>query len=50
MNKAVLDLNDVVHDELGLLQRLVGSQVTIETNFDPDPWRIQATGFRSNKS
>ncbi len=41
MNKAVLNLNEVVHDELGLLQRLVGPLVTIETNFDANPWLIK---------
>jgi signal transduction histidine kinase len=41
MNKAVLDLNEVIHDELGLLQRLVGPLVTVETNFDPQPWRVK---------
>jgi two-component system cell cycle sensor histidine kinase/response regulator CckA len=41
MNKAVLDLNEVIQDDLGLLQRLVGSMVTVETHFDPDPWRIK---------
>jgi two-component system cell cycle sensor histidine kinase/response regulator CckA len=41
MNKSVLDLNEVIHDELGLLRRLVGSRVTVETTFDPDPWRIK---------
>jgi len=40
MNKAVLDLNEVIHDERGLLRRLVGSRVTVETNFVPEPWLI----------
>ena len=41
MNKAVLDLNEVIHDELGLLQRLLGSRVTLTTDFDPNPWLIK---------
>jgi signal transduction histidine kinase len=41
MTKAVLDLNDVLRDELGLLQRLVGPLVMVETNFDPEAWRIK---------
>jgi signal transduction histidine kinase len=41
MNKAVLDLNEVIHDELGLLQRLLGSRVALKTDFDPDPWQIK---------
>jgi two-component system cell cycle sensor histidine kinase/response regulator CckA len=42
MNKSVLDLNEVVQDEMGLLQRLVGPLVTIETNFDPDASLIKS--------
>jgi signal transduction histidine kinase len=41
LHKAVLNLNEVVHDELGLLHRLVGPLVTIETRFDPEPWLIK---------
>ena len=41
MHKAVLNLNEVVHDEVGLLQRLVGPLVEIETVFDPQPWMIK---------
>ena len=41
MNKAVLDLNEVIEDELGLLQRLLGSRVTLTTDFEPDPWWIK---------
>jgi two-component system cell cycle sensor histidine kinase/response regulator CckA len=41
MDKAILNLNEVIHDELGLLQRLVGPLVTIETVFDPTPWIVK---------
>ncbi|HXT71551.1 MAG TPA: ATP-binding protein [Vicinamibacterales bacterium] len=41
MQKAVLNLNEVIHDELGLLQRLVGPLVTIETQFEREPWSIK---------
>jgi len=41
MQKSVLNLNEVVHDELGLLRRLVGPLVSIETRFDRDPWPIK---------
>ena len=41
MEKAVLNLNEVVHDEVGLLQRLVGPLVEIRTYFDPEPWLIR---------
>jgi signal transduction histidine kinase len=41
MHKAVLNLNEVVHDEVGLLQRLVGPLVEIQTVFDPQPWMIK---------
>jgi signal transduction histidine kinase len=41
MNRAVLNLNEVVHDEVGLLQRLVGPLVTITMRLDPEPWLIK---------
>lgn len=41
MHKAVLNLNEVIHDELGLLQRLAGPLVAIETMFDAEPWFVK---------
>lgn len=41
MHKAIMSLNEVIHDELGLLQRLVGPNVTIDVDFDPDPWMVK---------
>ncbi len=38
---AVLSLNEVVHEAQGLLQRLAGPLVTIETWFDPEPWQVK---------
>jgi two-component system cell cycle sensor histidine kinase/response regulator CckA len=36
--KAVLNLNEVIHDALGLLQRLAGPSVTIDLRLQQDPW------------
>jgi signal transduction histidine kinase len=40
--KSVLNLNEVVHDTIGLLQRLVGPSVQVEVAFDPQPWLVKA--------
>jgi signal transduction histidine kinase len=36
LQKAVMNLNELVHDDLGLLQRLVGPAITIDLNLAPD--------------
>jgi signal transduction histidine kinase len=36
--KSVLNLNDVVHDVKGLLQKLVGPAVAFDFRFHPRPW------------
>jgi signal transduction histidine kinase len=41
MHKAVLNLNEVVHDEQGLLKRLIGPLVHLEVTLDPHPWLVQ---------
>jgi two-component system cell cycle sensor histidine kinase/response regulator CckA len=41
MAPAVINLNEVVHEAQGLLQRLAGPLVTIETWFDPEPWLVK---------
>jgi len=38
LHKSVLNLNDVVHDVLGVLQRLTGPAVIFELHFHPRPW------------
>ena len=42
LQRAVLNLNEVVHDEIGLLQRLVGPSVDVVVNFDRHPWLVKA--------
>jgi signal transduction histidine kinase len=41
MNRTVLDLNEVIHDALGLVQRLLGPAIAIDVSFDPDLWPIK---------
>ena len=41
LNRAVMNLNELIHDDLGLLQRLVGPDITIDLNLDPDLWRTK---------
>jgi signal transduction histidine kinase len=38
---AIINLNEVVHEAQGLLQRLAGPLVSIETWFDPEPWLVK---------
>jgi signal transduction histidine kinase len=42
LNKAVVNLNELVHDDLGLLQRLVGPSITIDLNLDSSLWSTKA--------
>ena len=42
LQKAVVNLNELVHDDLGLLQRLVGPSITIDLNLDPNLWNTKA--------
>jgi signal transduction histidine kinase len=42
LNKSVVNLNDVVRDDLGLLQRLAGTPVEIVTVLDPSLWYTKA--------
>ena len=42
LQRSVLNLNEVVHDAIGLLQRLVGPSVQVEVAFDPQPWLVKA--------
>ena len=42
LQRSVLNLNEVVHDEIGLLQRLVGPSVEVQVNFDAQPWLVKA--------
>ena len=38
MHKSVLNLNEVIHDELGLLQRMAGPKVEIDLRLEPRVW------------
>ena len=40
--KSTLQLNEVIHDALGLLQGLVGQQVSIDLHFHTELWNIRA--------
>jgi signal transduction histidine kinase len=42
LHKAVVNLNELVHDDLGLFQRLVGPSITIDLNLDPNLWHTKA--------
>jgi signal transduction histidine kinase len=42
LHKAIVNLNELVHDELGLIQRLVGPSITVDLNLDPNLWSTKA--------
>jgi two-component system cell cycle sensor histidine kinase/response regulator CckA len=42
LHKAVVNLKKLVHDDLGLFQRLVGPGITIDLNLDPNLWHTKA--------
>ena len=42
LQKAIVNVNELVHDDLGLLQRLVGPSITIDLNLDPNVWYTKA--------
>ena len=42
LQKAIVNLNELVHDDLGLLQRLVGPSITIDLNLEPNLWHTKA--------
>jgi signal transduction histidine kinase len=41
LHKTVMNVNELVHDDIGLLQRLVGPDITIDLNLDPNLWPIK---------
>jgi signal transduction histidine kinase len=42
LHKAVLNLNEVIHDELVLIERLVGPAVSVDLRLHPAPWFTKA--------
>ncbi|HEX5070463.1 MAG TPA: ATP-binding protein [Vicinamibacterales bacterium] len=42
LDTSVIDLNDVIRDNIGLLQRLAGAKVEIETDLRPSLWHTKA--------
>jgi signal transduction histidine kinase len=42
LQKAIVNVNEMIHDDLALLQRLVGQSITIDLNLEPSLWLTKA--------